>query len=258
VKQDRLALARQRPPFMEALGLLPPYTVADVKKAYHDKARQVHPDAGGNADEFKALNAAYQRALDHAGFQESRRGWLGDRVERYAQRLHLAAAIEGAGGSCELERADSYLYEYGDDFADVMRQLVAVRMTGPAVTDASLDWLRRASPILSEVRLLDLSRSRATDEGVQLIVALHGLRGVDLRGTQVSAAGIGGLQALPELEWIHVGSTRVGLLARRRLQRENPRLTIATRPNDAAPSPDAATYEHERLLRKLSELGMLP
>jgi hypothetical protein len=243
---------------MEALGLLPPYTVADVKKAYRDKARQVHPDGGGDADEFKALHAAYQRALDHAGFQESRRGWLGDRVERYAQRMQLTAAIEEAGGTCELERADSYLYEYGADFADVMRQLVAVGLTGPSIVDASLDWLRQETAVLTEVRSLDLGRSRVTDDGLPLIAALQGLRSLDLRGTPVSAAGMAVLQALPQLEWVHLGGSRVGLLARRRLQRENPRVTIATRQSDTAPSPDAATYEHVRLLRKLSQLGMLP
>ena len=51
-----------RPDFMIALGLLPPYTVEDVKRAYFDRALSAHPDRGGSAEEFIKLHEAYTQA----------------------------------------------------------------------------------------------------------------------------------------------------------------------------------------------------
>ena len=39
--------------FMVLLGLLPPYTLDDVKRAYLDKVRTAHPDHGGDLDDFR-------------------------------------------------------------------------------------------------------------------------------------------------------------------------------------------------------------
>jgi hypothetical protein len=45
------------------LGLSFPCTVAEVKAAYRRLVKQVHPDQGGNHDEFLKLQAAYEQAL---------------------------------------------------------------------------------------------------------------------------------------------------------------------------------------------------
>lgn len=252
------AMAQQRPAYMEVLRLLPPYTVADVSSAYKELAKRLHPDAGGDAEDFKALRAAYEQALDHARFQESRRAWLGDRIERYQQRQELVSRIEAAGGACTLQPADSYLYEYGEDFAEILRKLSSVRMTGGDVSDSALAWLQDENPALPEIRLLDLGGSQVTDSGLERIAALPGLRCADLRQSRVSAEAFDHLSSLPELEWVHVGGTQVGALARRRLRRRFPRLTIATRSHEGAPPADGPAYEHLRLQRRLEELEMLP
>lgn len=250
------AAARQRPAFMEVLRLLPPYTVADVNSAYKERAKRLHPDAGGDPEDFKALRAAYEHALSHARFQESRRTWLADRVERYQQRQDLIARIESAGGACTLQPADSYLYEYGEDFAEILRRLTAVRLGGPAVGDSALEWLRVENPALAEVRLLDLGGTRVSEDALRAASALTGLRCADLRETGVTAAGLEHLLRLPELEWVHVGGTGIGALARRRLRRQFPRIAFATRSADAPPPADGPVYEHLRLQRRMEELGM--
>ncbi len=48
-----------RPDYMVELGLAPPYTQADVMQAYYAKAKKVHPDHGGTAEEFRALQEAF-------------------------------------------------------------------------------------------------------------------------------------------------------------------------------------------------------
>lgn len=45
------------------LGLSFPCTVAEVKAAYRRLVKQVHPDQGGNHDEFLKLQVAYEQAL---------------------------------------------------------------------------------------------------------------------------------------------------------------------------------------------------
>lgn len=243
---------------MELLRLLPPYTADDVTRAFEERTRDLQAAADGDAAALKTLQAACDMALDHARFQESRRTWLGTRVEQYQQRQDLIAQFEQAGGTYAVQPIDAYLYEYGADFGEMLRKLVSVRLTGPHVSDASLAWLRAPNPALNEIRSLDLSSSRVTDNGLQLLAVLTGLRCADLRDTGISATGVDVLATLPELEWLHLGDTSVGTLARRRLRKTHPRLAIATHADETAPPADGPEYEHHRLQRRLNELGMLP
>lgn len=55
--------ARQPLTCLLRLGLTFPCTVAEVKAAYRRLVKQVHPDQGGNHDEFLKLQAAYEQAL---------------------------------------------------------------------------------------------------------------------------------------------------------------------------------------------------
>jgi hypothetical protein len=49
------------------LELTPPYTVEAVKRAYRRLAKQHHPDRGGDAAHFLALQSAYRQALERVG-----------------------------------------------------------------------------------------------------------------------------------------------------------------------------------------------
>lgn len=243
---------------MELLHLLPPYTVEDVIQSYQERSKQIDSDAEADPHAVQKLQSAYERALDHARFQESRRQWLGGRIEVFQERQRLVAEIEAASGTISLQSPDSYLYEYGSDFAEVLRKLVGVHLTGSDVTDASLAWLNTPNAALSEIRLLELSGAQVTSSGLAGIAVLTGLRCLDLRGTDVSATVVDALVSLNSLEWLHVGSTAIGTLSRARLKRKLPRLTIATDANDPIPPADGPEYEHQRLQRRLSDLGMLP
>jgi hypothetical protein len=48
------------PRCLEILGLSPPVTLDKIKAAYREKAKILHPDAGGDAGEFRRVNAAYR------------------------------------------------------------------------------------------------------------------------------------------------------------------------------------------------------
>ncbi|MBV0923269.1 J domain-containing protein [Halomicroarcula limicola] len=48
------------------LGLRQGATVDEVKSAYRDRVKEVHPDHGGDEDEFKRVREAYTMAKQHA------------------------------------------------------------------------------------------------------------------------------------------------------------------------------------------------
>jgi hypothetical protein len=52
-----------RPDCARVLGLAWPCGEAEIRRAYRRQARELHPDAGGDAEAFKALQAAYEQAL---------------------------------------------------------------------------------------------------------------------------------------------------------------------------------------------------
>ncbi|HEY4175979.1 MAG TPA: DnaJ domain-containing protein [Kofleriaceae bacterium] len=47
----------------EMLGLATGASLAEVKAAFRQRALATHPDHGGDADEFRALHAAYERLV---------------------------------------------------------------------------------------------------------------------------------------------------------------------------------------------------
>jgi len=53
----------KRPPLL-VLGLTPPATESDIKRAYRRLAKRYHPDSGGDADMFRELQDAYEAALE--------------------------------------------------------------------------------------------------------------------------------------------------------------------------------------------------
>ncbi|MGD9854472.1 MAG: DnaJ domain-containing protein [Planctomycetaceae bacterium] len=242
-----------RPIFMRALGLLPPYSVADVKKAYRTKAGQLHPDAGGDPEAFKALHTAYQQALDYAQFRESRRQWLGNRIEVYAARRNVIESIERLGGRCELGSIDNYLEEFGRDFAEVLRELNGIELSGLHITDETLEWIESLGSAAIEVRTLAVKGTRVSSSGLVRFAALPSLRALDLRGTPLVAEGLAVLDELPSLEWLHLGRTGIGFRARRQMKHSYPKLHIVTKASESPPS-DSHWDEYLTVLRRLDRL----
>jgi hypothetical protein len=48
------------------LGLQPTADAEEVKAAYRERVKEVHPDHGGDGDDFRRLQEAYTTAKDHA------------------------------------------------------------------------------------------------------------------------------------------------------------------------------------------------
>jgi hypothetical protein len=240
-----------RPACMQALGLLPPYSVEDVHRAYREQAKRAHPDAGGSTELFTALHDTYERALDLATFQDSRRDWMGQRVERHLERTRLIEEIESRGGRCRLRLPDTYLADYGPDFADMLCELITVHLTGDGGDDAALELLAN-STAAQEIQLLDLSGSRITDHGLLHLANLR-LRGLDLRNTSASMSGLTKLPRLSALEWIHLGQTKLGMWNRWQLRRKSPGLELVTAMTAKHPDFESDNYRQWKLMQRLAQ-----
>jgi DnaJ-class molecular chaperone len=48
------------------LGICPPSTPAEIKKAYRDGCKKHHPDHGGDSQIFMELQAEYKQAICHS------------------------------------------------------------------------------------------------------------------------------------------------------------------------------------------------
>ncbi len=77
VEQWLRSLGPQDP--FHALGVSPMDSDQSIRERYRELARRYHPDRGGNAEEMKRINDAYERVLSH-------------RAERRTQALGVGRA----------------------------------------------------------------------------------------------------------------------------------------------------------------------
>lgn len=241
-----------RPEFMRALGLLPPYAIEDVESAYAEKLARLQQEGTSGELAKNSLRAAYDSALDFARFRESRRGWMGEHIERYTARQAVTERILEAGGRFVLQDEGRYLWLYGPDFAQIMRQLVYVELAGPGVTDASLDILSDEQ-IANEIVVLELRGSAISDAGLLGIGHLQRLRCLDLAKTAITGKSFQTLCSFRHLEWIQLHGTGIGFWTRRRL-RSRTGLEIAETEEALPPPVYEIAYEHAHLTERIAEL----
>ena len=207
----------QRPEFMIKLGLIPPYSVEDVKQAYLEKVKAAHPDHGGDTADFVELHKAFEQATKYAEIRKSRMKWIGSQMEHYIAQDAVIQHVKGRGGTVDVEQLDWLEKSFGTDFAQVVEQLTGIHLCGPKITDDDLDYLVMEHSVLGGLRLLDLSGSRISDGGLRRLGVLSGLKELDLRDTQITGRGLEVLRYLPDLERLSLRGAKVGWFARRRL-----------------------------------------
>jgi hypothetical protein len=217
-----------RPDFLVVLGLIPPVTVEDVKQAYLDKAKTAHPDRGGSGEDFVRLQKAFEQATEYARFKAGRLQWLSQWVEQYAEQEQVVAEIEALGGSVVVESCDWLEASIGPDFATVLDQLVAIRLSGPAVDDRVLLNLAGRRRTASALRRLELIDTRISSIGLAQLHGFESLRHLDLTGTRVSYHAVQSLLShLDRLESIALRNTGLGWWSRLHLRLLHRRLKVS-------------------------------
>lgn len=97
-------------------------------------------------------------------------------------------------------------------------QIIAIDLSGSAVTDSQLQFLRD----LPRLRELKLGVTGITDEGLKSVGAVRSLEVLSLWGTPVSNAGLTSLYELKGLKRVTCDFTQVTTSGLRRLQAELP------------------------------------
>lgn len=215
----------ERPDFMVALSLLPPYSLEDIHKAYRARAREVHPDRGGATADFLKLQDFYERAQSYVKFQEGRQQWLATRVEPYIQQQEVVAEVERRGGHVEIESLDWMKRPFGD-FSILAERLRRITLRDVPDGDAFLRYLAENSRQLPYLFDLDVAGSTINDADIQSLLALRGLARINLARTQVTEVGFRELAALPELRWLNVGGTSLTWWRRWQLRRQIPNVVV--------------------------------
>lgn len=100
--------------YLRLLGLTPPSSIEEVRKAYRIKARRYHPDLNhseGAADRFIAVTEAYEYLTHHFGSSagiEERRKEVTEKWEKYRQQQARERAAGYASGKYSHFRSSGY------------------------------------------------------------------------------------------------------------------------------------------------------
>lgn len=191
---------RKRRWFLERLGLTLPVTQNDVRQAFFEKAKEAHPDHGGNSKDFMALQEAFDEALSFAQRNGKRLPWIGLQMPLYIAQREILRLVESWGGKVEVQQMDWLEETIGEDFTAIADRLVEINLSGCKVGDAELLALAEQAEGLKFLEVLRLANTRVGDAGVLKVTAASNLRYLDVRGTSVSHALRRQLARLPQMD----------------------------------------------------------
>src|SRR5262245_21412688 len=103
---SRSDMGPPRPAFALVLGLLPPYTMEDVKRAYRDKVKDANPDRGGDRNDFDRIQKAFEEAGAYLKFRSDRREWIAARMEEYVSIGKLIEKLQRLGAEVDSTTLD--------------------------------------------------------------------------------------------------------------------------------------------------------
>ena len=235
-----------KPHYMAVLGLLPPYTAADVKHAYLAKVKAAHPDSGGDTARFVCLQRAYEQADRHVRVHGSRTAWIRVHVDHYLQFNRVVEGVKQCGGSVDVQQFD-WPYDWlGADFAQLADRLVGIHFRNLGRADRAIDYLVRVQAALKDLRRLDFAGSNLSDALLPRLPVLYRLRQLDLRGTPITGRGLLMLPQLPRLQRLDVDAKLLGRRDCWKLRRKFPRLRIVAA---STPRPAPRAVSSTPLLR---------
>ena len=205
-----------RPEFMVRLGLAPPYTVDDVKAAYRDQAKRVHPDHGGSAQEFLALQEVFEQAQQYLSFRGDRRQWIAKQMDGYLGLRILVEHLEELGAEATSNAIDWLEKSFGD-FAQLTETVIGIRLENSSSADELIRLLVDQQAILSELTRLELPGCQVSDEAILLLEPFEQLRHLDLTNTPVTSEALWIVDTILGLDSIELKGTRVGWWMRRKV-----------------------------------------
>ncbi len=207
----------KRPECMETLGLAPPYTAEDVKQAYFERARRVHPDRGGSAADFQRLHEAFEQAQEFVAFRGDRRGWIAEKMSAYVAVQNAIERVEQIGAQVVTRTVD-WLEKSVGDFAQLTETVETVRLEDSPRGDQLLQVLVEERPALRILTAVELPGCQVSDQSLLLLSVYQELRRLDLRRTPITSEGLRIVEEIPSLQQIDLDGVAAGWWARRRVQ----------------------------------------
>ena len=207
----------QRPRFMETLGLLPPLSEEDVKRAYLAKIKSAHPDHGGSRTDFDAIQQAYRQAQEYLEMRTDRRGWIRARVDEYLAVGKVVECLEAMEAEVTTDSVDWLEKSFGD-FAELSTKVTGVKPSGAATCDELIDTMVVESGALRSLERLELPGCPISDKAVLQIRVFESLTHLDLSHTPVTARILDVMEWLPRLETLELEGTSLGWSVTRKVR----------------------------------------
>jgi hypothetical protein len=207
-----------RPDYMIELGLAPPYTQEDVMQAYYAKAKQVHPDHGGTAEGFRALQEAFEKAKQYTDFRIDRRTWIATKMEDYLAARRVIDRLEALGAEVVTNAVDWLEKSFGD-FAQLTETITTVRLVNSPRADELVDAMVEERDALGSMTQLQISGCQLSDDAAQRLETFKQLKHLDLSGTPITNDSLWFVDELPSLELLNLDGTKVGWWMRRKVKK---------------------------------------
>lgn len=207
-----------RPDYMVALGLAPPYTQEDVMQAYRTKVMKVHPDHGGSAEEFLALQDAFEKAKQYIEFRSDRRQWIAGKMDEYLAVQRVVERLEAFGAEVKTNAVDWLERSFGD-FAQLTERVTTVKLSNSTRAAEFLAAMVEEREALASMTHLTLSACGLTDATAQHLDTFKQLKSLDLSNNPITGEALYFVDDLPALESLDLEGTEVGWWMKRKVRK---------------------------------------
>jgi len=207
-----------RPAFAVVLGLLPPYTMEDVKRAYREKVKDSHPDRGGDRSEFERIQQAFEEAGEYLKFRSDRRIWIAARMEEYVAVGKLIEKLQALGATVDSTMLDWVRQSFGD-FADLTVSVTGVKLENSTRAAELIDLMTGEVGSLPGLKRLSLAGSKVDNLLALQLRVFKTLAQLDLSRTQINDRALTVVQFLPDLVDLNIDGTQIGWWAKHKVDR---------------------------------------
>lgn len=207
-----------RPEFAVTLGLLPPYTMDDVKRAYREKVKDAHPDRGGDREAFERIQRAYEEAGTYLKFRSDRRLWIAARMDDYLAVASLLEQLKALGADVDSSTFDWIKRSFGD-FASLTESITCIRLHDSPKAADLIDLMVQEQASLTGLKRLSLSGCPVDNMLALELRVFKSLAELDLSRTLISDRALTVAEFLPDLVTLNIEGTQVGWWARHKAER---------------------------------------
>jgi len=207
-----------RPVFAVTLGLLPPYTMDDVKRAYREKVKDAHPDRGGDRAAFDRIQHAYEEAGAYLKFRSDRRLWIAARMDEYLGVVSLIERLQVLGAEVDSSTLDWIQRSFGD-FANLTESIAGIELHDSNNAAELVDVMIGEQASLPGLKRLSLAGCPVDNLLALELRVFKSLAELDLSRTQISDRALTVVEFLPDLVTLNIDDTQVGWWARQKVER---------------------------------------